>query len=169
MSLVGFRGQNHPQQTGKRGALDEVDDRGTPPELFDPLDAVHHFTLDVAAAPHNARCDNFYTRSDNGLVLPWVGSVWCNPPYSNLIDWVRKAWSEWKLGNPRGIVMLLPANRPEQKWWQEHVEPERDNGGPLTVRFLPGRPRFIMPGQTEVLPNQRPPFGLCTLIWRDPA
>lgn len=167
MSLVGFRGQNHPQQIGKRGALDEVDDRGTPPELFDPLHAEHGFTLDVAAAAHNARCASFYTRAGDGLRQPWHGSVWCNPPYSGIGDWVAKAWQEWKLGNARRIVMLLPANRPEQKWWQEHVEPFRDQGGPLTVRFLAGRPRFIMPGQTEVLPNQRPPFGLCTLTWRD--
>jgi phage N-6-adenine-methyltransferase len=165
VSLVGFKGQNHPQQIGKRGALDEVDDRGTPPELFDPLNAVHRFTMDVAAAPHNAKCSTYYTQVDNGLAQPWMGSVWCNPPYSNLLDWVSKAWAEWETGVPSTIVMLLPANRPEQRWWQEHVEPYRDNGGPLAVRFLAGRPRFIMPGQTEVLPNQRPPFGLCTLTW----
>jgi phage N-6-adenine-methyltransferase len=170
MSLVGFKGQNHPQQTAKRGALDEVDDRGTPPELFDPLDAVHHFTLDVAAAPHNAKCAEYYTRADDGLAQPWTGSVWCNPPYSSLSAWLEKAWAEWRGVDGRHpdvdlIVMLLPANRPEQKWWQEYVEPFRDQGGPLSVRFLPGRPRFIMPGQTQVLPNQRPPFGLCTLTW----
>jgi phage N-6-adenine-methyltransferase len=170
MSLVGFKGQNHPQQVDVRGALDEVDDRGTPPELFDPLDAIHHFTLDVAAAPHNAKCERFYTRADNGLEQPWDGSVWCNPPYSNIGGWVQKAWSEWfGFGSgalPSVIVMLLPANRPEQKWWQQYVEPERDRmGSALHVRFLPGRPRFIMPGHTEVLPNQRPPFGLCTLTW----
>jgi len=165
MSLVGFKGQNHPQQIGKRGALDEVDDRGTPPELFDPLNTLHHFTLDVAAAPHNAKCSTFYTRKDDGLAQPWAGAVWCNPPYSDLLAWVGKAWSEWFSGAPSLIVMLLPANRPEQRWWQEYVEPFRDQGGPLSVRFLAGRPRFIMPGQTEVLPNQRPPFGLCTLTW----
>lgn len=165
MSLVGFKGQNHPQQIGKRGALDEVDDRGTPPELFDPINAVHRFTMDVAAAPHNAKCSTYYTQADNGLVQPWAGSVWCNPPYSDLYAWVEKAWAEWDTDVPSTIVMLLPANRPEQKWWQEWVEPYRDNGGPLSVRFLAGRPRFIMPGQTEVLPNQRPPFGLCTLTW----
>jgi phage N-6-adenine-methyltransferase len=134
--------------------------------LFDPLNAVHHFDLDVAAAPHNAKCERYYTRADDGLYQPWYGSVWCNPPYSGLYDWVEKAWHEWRLSASGVIVMLLPANRPEQKWWQEFVEPYRDQpGSPLTVRFLPGRPRFIMPGQTEVLPNQRPPFGLCTLTW----
>lgn len=165
MSLVGFRGNNHPQQVGRRGALDQVDDRGTPDELYGPLNTVHGFTLDVAAAPHNARCDRFYTLADDGLAQPWDGRVWCNPPYSALADWVAKAWAEWLAHRPPVIVMLLPANRCEQRWWQQGVEPYRDRGV-LTSTFLPGRPRFIMPGEDAVRPNQRPPFGLVVLTWQ---
>lgn len=167
MSLVAFRAQNHPQQTGRRGPLDELDDRGTPPDLFAELDAVHGFTLDVAAAPHNAKTAAYYTRADDGLAQPWHGSVWCNPPYSGLAGWLGKTWAEWhRPAGPTSIVMLLPANRPEQPWWQTYVEPYRDRpGSPLTVRFLPGRPRFIKAGATEVRPNERPPFGVCVLTW----
>lgn len=170
MSLVGFKGQNHVQQTGKRGPLDRVDDRGTPPELFDPLHARFGFTLDVAAAAHNAKCERFFSIEDNGLVQPWSGRVWCNPPYSDLDAWVRKAWHEWQLLMRRVelVVMLLPANRTEQGWWQDWIEPFRGQGGGLSIEFLRGRQRFIMPGQTEVLPNQRPPFGVCLAIWERP-
>ena len=61
--LVGFKAENHPQQTTARGALDEVDDRGTEPEFVRSLEERfgEPFTLDVAAAPHNAKCDRFYT------------------------------------------------------------------------------------------------------------
>lgn len=169
MSVVGFKASNHPQQTAKRGALDEVDDRGTHPIYFDPWnERFGGFTLDVAAAPHNAKCERFFTREDNGLLQSWAGErVWCNPPYSGLDAWLRKAWQEYP--DTRGIVMLLPANRVEQKWWQDHVEPYRDRpGSPLTVEFLPGRMRFIKPGQTDVGPNERPPFGCCLLIWTNP-
>ena len=31
------------------------------------------FTLDVAAAPHNAKCENYYTREDDGLSRAWTG------------------------------------------------------------------------------------------------
>ena len=179
MSLVGYRANNHPQQVDKRGVDDEIDDRGTPQDFFDELDAQYRFTLDVAAAPHNAKCANYYTRLADGLLQPWTGSVWCNPPYSNLGAWLEKAWAEWDDTSfpwgysgpplppqPDSIVMLLPANRPEQPWWQTWVEPYRDRpGSPLTVRFLPGRLRFIKPGATEVKPNERPPFGCCLLIW----
>ncbi len=60
--------------------------------------------------------------------------------------------------------MLLPANRTEQGWWQRHIEPYRRVGS-LTVEFLPGRMRFLKPGQSEIKPNERPPFGCCLVIW----
>lgn len=177
MSIVGFRGKNHPQQVDLRGALDEVDDRGTHPDHFGPLQKRFRFNLDVAAAVHNAKCGTYYTRQQDGLDQPWAGRVWCNPPYSRLSDWVAKAWAEWdrdplpvaldySLPPPELIVMLLPANRTEQGWWQDHVEARRDRANsPLTVEFLRGRMRFIKAGQTEVGPNERPPFGCCLLIW----
>lgn len=164
MSLVGFPAKNHRQQTRKRGALDQVDDRGTPPELFDPLHARFRFTLDVAAAAHNAKCPRWWGIEADGLTQPWRGRVWCNPPYSNLDAWCAKAWHEWDEGNAEIIVMLLPANRTEQEWWQDLIEPAR-RAGLIDVEFLRRRQRFIMPGQTEVLPNQRPPFGVCLAIW----
>lgn len=168
--LAGFKAQNHPQQTDARGALDEVDDRGTDWENFRVWDAeLGPFTLDVAAAPHNAKVARFYTRADDGLAQSWAGErVWCNPPYSNLGSWVGKAWNEYD--RTRGIVMLLPANRVEQRWWQDHVEPFRDQeGSPLHVRFLPGRLRFDRP-HAEIGPKgDRPPFGCCLLIWDDPT
>jgi len=123
------------------------------------------FTLDVAAAAHNAKCERYFDLETNGLSQSWAGErVWCNPPYSAIEPWVRKAWAEAPL--TRGIVMLLPANRTEQKWWQGLVEQRRDRpGSGLSVEFLPGRMRFIKAGALEVGPNERPPFGVCLLIW----
>lgn len=172
MTLVGFRGKNHPQQIAKRGPLDRVDDRGTPPELFDPLHERFGFTVDVAAAPHNAKCDRYYTLEDDGLTQSWAGeTVWCNPPYNarDLAAFTAKAWSEWDSDGSTVIVMLVPANRPEQAWWQNHVEPFRDRDrSPLRVEFLRDRRRFIRHdlGHTTVMPNERPPFGVCLLIWQ---
>lgn len=171
MSLVKFKAQNHPQQTDTRGPLEEVDDRGTHPDDFAPLNDRFGFTLDVAAAAHNAKCDRYYTRVDDGLNQPWftVGSVWCNPPYSGLDAWVSKAWAEHRTHGTT-IVMLLPANRCEQRWWQQHIEPFRDRpGSSLRVEFLPGRMRFIKAGRVDIGPNERPPFGCCLAIWQVPA
>jgi phage N-6-adenine-methyltransferase len=147
-----------------------VDDRATTPEVFGPLNDRFGFSLDVAAAAHNTKCERFYSIEDDGLQQTWAGErVWCNPPYSNIRPWVEKAWQEWEDGytTPQLIVMLLPANRTEQVWWQDCVEDYRDRpGSPLAVEFLRGRLRFIARGKTEVGPNERPPFGCCLLIWR---
>lgn len=165
MSVVGYRVRNHPQQVAARGALSDVDDRATSPDFFATLDVVYGFTLDVAASPENAKCERFFTAEQDGLRQSWAGeTVWCNPPYSSIAPWVAKAWRDYE--STRGIVMLLPANRTEQKWWQLLVEPRRDRpGSPLRVQFLPGRLRFIHPGALAVGPNERPPFGCCLLIW----
>lgn len=162
MSLVAFKGKNHPQQTAKRGARPEVDDRATAPEVFAPLHERFRFTLDAAALPHNAKLERYFTPTQDGLAQSWAGErVWCNPPYSFIEPWVEKAWaSEAAL-----VVMLLPANRTEQGWWQRHIEPRRDVPGGVRIEFLPGRMRFICVGADKIEPNQRPPFGCCLAIW----
>lgn len=173
MSLVRFSARNHPQQTDRNGARDDVDDRRTPPELFDPLHAEFRFTLDAAATAENTKLKR-WCRTD-GLVESWRGErVWCNPPYSDIGPWVEKAWHELMKGGCECVVMLLPANRTEQRWWQEHIEPYRDAASmvsriQLHVRFLRGRQRFDRPGWTKPAKGDRPPFGLCLLIWEASA
>lgn len=168
--IAGFKARNHPQQTRARGADDATDDRGTAPELFGALDREFHFDLDVAASPQNAKCARFYTIGDDGLAQPWNGRVWCNPPFSSLRPWVEKARAEILARRAELVVMLLPANRTEQSWWQDLVERERrDRGGTLEVRFLAGRLRFDRPNWTPPAKGDRPPFGCCLLIFRSDA
>jgi phage N-6-adenine-methyltransferase len=170
VSLVGRPAENHPQQTKMRGALETVDDRRTPRDLWDDLQGEFGFDLDVAASADNSLCERYYTLEDDGLAKSWADSrVWCNPPYSACEAWVGKAWQEWtRIDHPPVIVMLLPANRTEQRWWQAMIEPERDGrgAGVVTVRFLPGRMRFDVPAGTYSDPRgNRPPFGVCLVIW----
>jgi phage N-6-adenine-methyltransferase len=167
VSLVRFGGRNHPQQVRRNGARPEVDERATPPELFDPLNERFGFTLDACALPRNAKLPRFYTPEDSGLEQSWAGErVWCNPPYSSIEPWVVKA----RVEAAELAVLLLPANRTEQGWWQHHVEPNRDGRGPFGpyVEFLAGRQRFIAHDADRIRPNERPPFGVCLLIWRLP-
>jgi phage N-6-adenine-methyltransferase len=161
VSLVGFSARNHPQQERKSF----VDDRETDPSLFASLHERFRFTLDVAASPHNAKLPHYFTAREDGLVQAWTGRVWCNPPYSDIRSWVCKAWHEWSTGTDL-IVMLVPANRTEQGWWQDHIEPARDREvRGLRTEFLRGRTRFIATGDDAIRPNARPPFGCVLLIW----
>ena len=169
MSVVGYRARNHPQQAARRGADPAVDDRAITMEDFAPLNARFRFTVDAAATAANARLERFWTAEDDALSRSWAGErVWCNPPYShpNLERWVLKAWAEHRQGVPL-VVMLAPANRTEQQWWQRWIEPARDKGLGLRCEFLPGRIRFLRNGQAEIGPNERPPFGCCLLVWQE--
>jgi hypothetical protein len=178
---VSFIARNHPQQVKTRGALSSVDDRATTWEVFNPLHERFKFTIDVAASADNAKLPRYFTAEVNGLEQSWAGErVWCNPPYSDIRPWVEKAWREYEPGQAELIVMLVPANRTEQPWWQEEIEPWRDSPVSsasrhdpklkrrlfgLDVEFLAGRVRFLAPGTAEIKPNARPPFGCCLLIW----
>lgn len=162
MSLVDFKARNHPQQIGKRGPRDDVDCRATAPEVFGPLHERFRFSIDAAALPHNTKLERYFTPEQDGLAQPWAGErVWCNPPYSSIEPWLVKAWGS----DAELVVMLLPANRTEQGWWQRHIEPRRDRAGGVQVEFLAGRMRFIAHDATGIGPNERPPFGVCLVIW----
>jgi phage N-6-adenine-methyltransferase len=178
-TVGGFRAQNHLQQTMDVGPRVDVDERATPPEFFAALHARFRFTVDAAALAYNAKLTRYWTPADDGLAQPWSAHrVFVNPPFSDIESWLAKAWMEWgtrdpelsPMGRPIGpelIVMLLPANRTELSWWHEHVEPYRDRpGSPLRVEFLLARLKFGI-GDAAPLPNKRPRFGCCLLIWEE--
>lgn len=162
---MAFVARQHPQQDYR----DPVNDRATTWEVFAPLDDRFGFTLDVAANDENAKLPRYFDMATDGLAQSWAGErVWCNPPYRTIPPWVEKAWTEHNAADL--IVMLLPANRTEQGWWQDLVEPElRARRPDFAVEFLRGRMRFIAPGADDIPPNSRPPFGVCLLIWNTPC
>lgn len=110
------------------------DEYPTPQGLFDKLNEEFGFTLDVAADPDNAKCAKFFTRQVDGLLQPWEGVVFCNPPYSgkNIEKFLDKATRE----QARGItsVFLLPA-RTGNGWFHKLCLPQE-------VRFIRGRIKF---------------------------
>ena len=183
MSQAGIRPRNHPKQVRTRqsdlfqesGGLESVDDRRTPREFFDALHSEFGFTIDAAASAENALLPFFLTKNDDGLARSWSGErVWCNPPYSAIPAWVRKANDETETGGCPLAVLLLPADRTEQPWWQDIIEPNRDRGLGLSTRFVRKRIKFgLPPGHPEAdrgLANGKkgggyryPPFG-CVLV-----
>ena len=150
----------------------QQDERYTTPgtlALCKRLADVEEFDLDVAACLESHCARRYFTREQDGLKGRWRGRVWCNPPFSEIGPWVAKAWKEHLSGRTECIAMLLPANRTEQPWWQEYVEPLRDGQmGAFTTHFLPGRVKFGFPGNPEGKGVGSPPFGCVLLVWRRP-
>lgn len=74
------------------------DEWETPRDFFAALDTEFHFDLDACATKQNRKCERFYSKDDNALTQPWAGRVWCNPPYSSISAWVKKASREANAG-----------------------------------------------------------------------
>ena len=108
----------------------------TPQDLFDKLNDEFHFTLDAAASPDNAKCANYFTEEQNGLVQSWGGhTVWCNPPYCRKTGlWVKKAYEEHQRTGCT-VVMLLPS-RTDVRWFHDYIL------GKAEIRFIKGRLKF---------------------------
>ena len=136
-----------------------TDQWATPQWLFDALNEQYHFSVDVCALPHNAKCQKYYTPDDNGLNQEWRGICWMNPPYGNpefpckpvcskkicqdrgyhintyrpgITDWMEKAYDASKKGAT--VVCLVPS-RTDTEWWHRFAMQGE-------IFFLPGRLTF---------------------------
>lgn len=102
----------------------------TPPEI---VRALGEFDLDPCAPikrPWSTAAWH-YDVNDDGLAQPWVGRVWCNPPFGReAIKWLRRMAEH---GN--GIA-LIPA-RTETAMFYETVWGRAD-----AILFIKGRPHF---------------------------
>ncbi|MEE8466213.1 MAG: DNA N-6-adenine-methyltransferase [Dehalococcoidia bacterium] len=101
-------------------------DWSTPEETYSGLDQEFHFTMDPC--PLHADFD--------GLAVPWVGSVFVNPPYGrgNVIQpWIQKGWEAAQAG---ALVVMLVPSRTDTIWWHEYVMKGE-------IRFIQRRLRFF--------------------------
>lgn len=78
-------------------------------------EALGHFDTDpctIKPAPWT-HADLNYSKEEDGLVMPWLGRVWMNPPYSNpLIGQFTKKFTE----HADGICFIYP--RIDTRWFQ---------------------------------------------------
>lgn len=131
---------------------------------------VSMFDVDVAACAESHHAPVWYGKEQNGLAQTWLGHVWANPPYSDLKPWVDRAWEAVDGDRPTdnccSVSMLIPANRTDQRFWQNRIEPFRDlPDGRLRTHYLPGRTAFARPGSGGV-GQSGAPFGCVLLCWK---
>lgn len=115
---------------GHHSAAADKDEWLTPPEI---LQAVGPFDLDPCA-PVNRPWEmaaTHYTWQDNGLLKPWQGRVWCNPPYGRETGrWLARCAEH-------GDATALIFARTETSDWVDHVWSKAH-----AVLFLYGRLYF---------------------------
>lgn len=115
---------------GHQSAAMMKDEWLTPPELIRALGA---FDLDPCSPvnrpwPTAAR---HYTVNDDGLKQPWVGRVWCNPPYGL----EARSWLDKLADHGNGIALIFA--RTETDMYFEQVWDRA-----TSILFLRGRLYF---------------------------
>lgn len=115
---------------GHQSAVMRTDEWLTPPAI---IRALGEFDLDPCS-PINRPWDTaktHYTINDNGLMLPWTGRVWLNPPYGNtMINWLKKL-----AVHDNGIALTFA--RTDTLAFQDYVFPHA-----MSMLFIRGRLSF---------------------------
>lgn len=106
-----------------------TDEWRTPPELFKKVIRAFpdgmSIDLDAAATRDNRLCEKFFSMDDDTLNIDWynpeqgIETVWLNPPFSRMYDFLDKANEEWRKGAT--IVCLVRADSPETSWWRDNI------------------------------------------------
>lgn len=123
----------------------------TPQEFFEELNTEFHFTLDACANKDNAKCERYFSEEENGLSKSWGGEVvFCNPPYSNISEWVKKCYYESI--KPGTIVVLLIPARTDTRYFHDYIYHRSE------IRFVSGRLKFSGKGSA--------PFPSMVVIFR---
>lgn len=101
----------------------------TPKNLYDELNNEFNFDFDPCPFQHDIN-------KWNGLEIKWGKRNFVNPPYSNVIGWLKKAKYELEFGQSELIVFLVFANT-DTKWFHEYCYNKAE------LRFIKGRIKFI--------------------------
>lgn len=102
----------------------QSDHWATPQAVYNGLDAEFHFTCDPSPL----------MSKEDGRKAKWEGSVFCNPPYSRIGEFIRTGLYHLTEKECSVLVYLLPA-RTDTLWFHEFCLKGE-------IRFIKGRLRF---------------------------
>ena len=127
----------------------------TPQYLFNWLNSIYDFDIDLCASKENTKCDIWFDERDDSLIQRWDHHGYrgfCNPPYSNIKPWIKKAIEE----ADRGLITVMPIPTPNgESYYHEIFEKAK------SITFITGRIAFYNPYiKKEVSGNSR---GSCVV------
>ena len=126
----------------------------TPSGLFNELNTIYEFDIDVAASEKNHKCESYFTKEDNALDQVWEGNIFCNPPYGRDIkNWLKKGYEEHLRDPERFIVFLIPS-RTDTTYWHDYIFNKAH------IDFIKGRLKFEVGG----VPSKRAPFQTTVIV-----
>ncbi|WP_173655668.1 DNA N-6-adenine-methyltransferase [Sphingomonas turrisvirgatae] len=120
---------------------EDRDSRFTPAEFMAPIyDAFGEIEIDPCGnvlSPVIARRRILLSEGGDGLTEDWNGTLaFVNPPYSEVLKWLRRAYDQWRAGNVQTVLCLVPV-RTDSAWFHDTLSPDAD------IYFLQGRVKFL--------------------------
>ena len=120
-----------PRGINPHGDSDSPVEWYTPPEFIEMARTVlKNIDLDPASndlAQTWIKASTYYTAEEDGMIQPWFGRVWCNPPYGKnqpkgrkAPDWLEKALSCYENGEIEGAILLF--NRGEAGRYKQQLK-----------------------------------------------
>ena len=89
----------------------------------------------------NTKCRRFFDAERDGLTAKWPrGTIWCNPPYSKVREWVKRAYEHSLDGH---AALCLTYNKTDTRWFHEYVWPY------ARIWWWRGRIRFSKDGHIQ--------------------
>lgn len=136
----------------------DTDVECTLPDTFGPvLSALDRVTFDTDPCTNVFACLPAQVRymlpANDGLLAPWYGDVWCNPPYSDPAPWTEKC------AEHHGFAALLITNDTSTAMWRKVIWPTA-----TLVLFFYRRLRFYNPARPERMTTAK--RGSALVMWR---
>jgi transcriptional regulator with XRE-family HTH domain len=140
-----------------QGDKEDRDSRFTPSDFMAGIySAFGEVDLDPCAnllSPVAAKQRILLSEGGDGLRDDWSGRiVFVNPPFSQLLKWLRRAHEQWQAGNVETVLCLVPV-RPDSPWFHDTLSEDAD------IYLLRGRVRFL----NSAGKAQHTPFSLMLL------
>lgn len=124
-----------------QGDKEDRDSRFTPPDFMAGIYAAFgEIDLDPCGhllSPVVARRCILLSEGGDGLVDDWSGRIaYVNPPFSELLKWLRRAHDQWRAGKVQTVVCLVPV-RTDSAWFHGTLSADAE------IYLLQGRVPFL--------------------------
>ena len=131
----------------------------TPIPVYDKIDHLFNFDIDVCAGENNKKAGYHFSRSDDALSINWafeafyrwdldIQTAWCNPPYSDVGPWLEKAIQEARINNI--TTVLLTNYIVDCAYFNQHINKYAE------IWLAMKRIQFEPPGNIKASSNSKP-------------